>query len=99
MRRFQGVGLLCVRPPSLEPGSTSGAATPAVPSTFGYQALAQATRERSATFVAARLAAELAADATACAQAAQLFFLDLAAGHDQHVVHSHGDHVPALGGP
>ena len=74
MRRFQGVELLCVRPPSLEPGSSSGAATPAVPSTFGYQALAQATRERSATFVAARLAAELAADATACAQAAQLFF-------------------------
>ena len=74
MRRFQGVDLLCVRPPSLEPGSTSGAATPAVPSTFGYQALAQATRERSAAFVAAPLAAELAADATACAQAAQLFF-------------------------
>ena len=43
MRRFQGVELLCVRPPSLEPGSSSGVATPAVPSTFGYQALAQAT--------------------------------------------------------
>ena len=83
--------LLYLRPPQSPSG---GADAPAAPSTCGCQAFPQAAHERAKPFVAPPLAKEVAAEMSACAQAAQLFFLDLTAGHDQAVVHSHGDHVP-----
>lgn len=88
-RRYSGVGLLCERPlrtPVVEASSEAVASC--------RQACAQATDCARSAFVAAPAAADLAEEMCACARAAQLFFMDLAQGHDDQVVHSHGDHIP-----